>query len=175
MYVVVTHDPGERFSVVILIRWNIFGLRVTPSLSTISLQNVTHATAVQLSCHVLNFTVITFIIKKIRLQQNEISIKLALTWINCSPWMGQRSMSPYGAIMLQLDMVPAVAPHGDIELGWHGFCWFLLIWWHQTVTWTNVHLSSGRSHDIHFRSSFYTLSELRCGESQHCPFLQTLL
>ena len=38
-----------------------------------------------------------------------------------------------------------VAPYDNIDLGQHGFRSWLDAWWHQSITWTNVDLSSLRS------------------------------
>ena len=35
-------------------------------------------------------------------------------------------------------------PYGDIGLGQHWLRQWLVAWWHQTITWTNVDLSSIR-------------------------------
>ena len=29
-------------------------------------------------------------------------------------------------------------PYGDIDLGQHWLRWWLGVWWHQAITWTNV-------------------------------------
>ena len=45
-----------------------------------------------------------------------------------------------------------VTPYGDIDLGQHWFRYWLVAWWHRTVTWTNVALSSVRSSSDHVRA-----------------------
>ena len=45
-----------------------------------------------------------------------------------------------------------VMPYGDIELGQHWIRWWFLAWQHQTITWTNVDLSSVRFSSIHLRA-----------------------
>ena len=42
-----------------------------------------------------------------------------------------------------------VTPYGDIGLGQHWLRWWLVAWWHQAITWTNVDLSSIMSAGIH--------------------------
>ena len=34
-----------------------------------------------------------------------------------------------------------VMPYGNIDLGQHQFRWWLVVWWRQAITWTNVDLS----------------------------------
>ena len=45
-----------------------------------------------------------------------------------------------------------VTPYGDINLGQHWLRQWLVVWQHQTITWTNVDLSSVRSSGIHLRA-----------------------
>ena len=42
-------------------------------------------------------------------------------------------------------------PYGDMELGQHWLRKWLGAWRHQAITWTNVDLSSVKSHGIHLR------------------------
>ena len=42
-----------------------------------------------------------------------------------------------------------MTPYGDINQGQHWFRLWLVAWRHQTITWTNVDLSSVRSSGIH--------------------------
>ena len=41
-----------------------------------------------------------------------------------------------------------VMPYGDINLGRHWYRWWLVAWWHQAITWSNVDLSPVRFRDI---------------------------
>ena len=45
-----------------------------------------------------------------------------------------------------------MTPYGDIDLGQHWLRWWLDAWRYQTITWTNVDLSSVRSCIIHLRT-----------------------
>ena len=45
-----------------------------------------------------------------------------------------------------------VMPFGDIDLGQHWLRQWLVAWWHQVITWTNVDWSSVKSNDIHVRA-----------------------
>ena len=45
-----------------------------------------------------------------------------------------------------------VTPYGDTYLGQHWLRLWLVAWWHQAITWTNIDLSSERPGDIHLRS-----------------------
>ena len=69
------------FSFVIKIRREIV-FSVTPLKEIISLQNFAHAMTAQLSCHVQNFIVITWL--QLGWEQNEISIGFELWWKNRS-------------------------------------------------------------------------------------------
>ena len=42
--------------------------------------------------------------------------------------------------------------YGDIDLGQHWLRQWLVAWWHQAITWTNVDLWSVRSIGIHLRA-----------------------
>ena len=44
-----------------------------------------------------------------------------------------------------------VMPHGNKELGWHRFMLWLVAWWYQAITWTNVDFSSVRLHRMHHK------------------------
>ena len=41
-----------------------------------------------------------------------------------------------------------VMSYGDIDLDWHWYRWWLVAWWHQAITWSNVDLSPVRFCDI---------------------------
>ena len=45
-----------------------------------------------------------------------------------------------------------VTPYGDRDLVQHLFKYWLVVWWHQAITWTNVGWSSVRSCGIHRRA-----------------------
>ena len=45
-----------------------------------------------------------------------------------------------------------VMPYSDINLGQHRLQKWLVAWWHQAITWTNVDLSSARFSDDHLRA-----------------------
>ena len=45
-----------------------------------------------------------------------------------------------------------VTPYGDIDLGQHWFRYWLVAWWHRTVAWTTVALSSVRCSSDHVRA-----------------------
>ena len=45
-----------------------------------------------------------------------------------------------------------VTPYGDVDLGQHWLRQWLVAWRHQAITWTNVDLSSDKSHDIQLRA-----------------------
>ena len=45
-----------------------------------------------------------------------------------------------------------VTPYGDMDLCRHWFRLWLVAWWHQAITWTNVDWSSVKSSDIHIRA-----------------------
>ena len=42
--------------------------------------------------------------------------------------------------------------YGDIDPGQHWLWQWLVVWWHQAITWTNVAWSSVKSNDIHIRA-----------------------
>ena len=46
-----------------------------------------------------------------------------------------------------------MTPYGGRDLGQHWFRQWLVAWWHQAITWTDVDLSSVRPTDIHLRAS----------------------
>ena len=48
-------------------------------------------------------------------------------------------------LSLNLTHCGLVTPYGDIDTGQHWFRQWLLVWRHQTITWTNVDLSSVKS------------------------------
>ena len=50
---------------------------------------------------------------------------------------------------LSLTHCGLVTPYDDRDLGQHWFRKWLVAWWHQAITWTNVDLSSVRSSGIH--------------------------
>ena len=52
-----------------------------------------------------------------------------------------------------------VTPYGDIDLGQHWLRQWLVAWRHQAINWTNVDLSSARSHDIHLRAFSQDISQ----------------
>ena len=43
-------------------------------------------------------------------------------------------------------------PYGDRDLGQHCLRQWLVAWWHQAITWTNVDFLSLKSSDIHIRT-----------------------
>ena len=45
-----------------------------------------------------------------------------------------------------------VMPYGYRDLGQHWLRWWLVAWWHQAITWTNVDWSSLKSSDTHNRA-----------------------
>ena len=45
-----------------------------------------------------------------------------------------------------------MTPYGDRDLGQHWLRQWLVAWWHQAITWTNVDWSSAKSSDIHIRA-----------------------
>ena len=49
----------------------------------------------------------------------------------------------------------SVTPYGDIDLGQYWLSLWIDAWRHQSITWTNAHLSSVSSHSIHHRASPY--------------------
>ena len=83
--------PGAHFmndfAIVIQILWKT-GFSVTPLYGVISLQNFTHGTTAQLSCHVQNFITITSL--QLIWGQNEFSSNLKLWWENRS-WNGSQA------------------------------------------------------------------------------------
>ena len=52
-----------------------------------------------------------------------------------------------------------VMPYGCRDLGQHWFRKWLVAWWHQAITWTNVDMSSLRSSDVHLRAISFEISE----------------
>ena len=52
-----------------------------------------------------------------------------------------------------------VTPYGSRDLSQHWFRQWLVAWWHQAITWTNVDLSSLRSSDVHLRAISLEISE----------------
>ena len=52
-----------------------------------------------------------------------------------------------------------VTPYGDRYLCQHWLRYWLVVWRHQAITWTNVDLSSLRSIDIHLRASSFKIPE----------------
>ena len=44
-----------------------------------------------------------------------------------------------------------VMPYDVIILGQHWFCWWLVVWWHQAIIWTNVEFSSTMCYGNHSR------------------------
>ena len=54
--------------------------------------------------------------------------------------------------MIMLAQCSLATPYDDIEMGQHWLGWWLVVWRHQVMTWTNVDLSSVRSSDIHLRT-----------------------
>ena len=79
----------QRFSILIQIGGQILGFRVTPSLGTISLQNCTHTTTVQESCHARNFTVITFVKKNPTVAEWNFH-QTCINMDKMSPWNGPK-------------------------------------------------------------------------------------
>ena len=59
--------------------------------------------------------------------------------IACEIWKIKIGLTHCGLVTL----------YGDINLGQHWLREWLVAWWHQAITWTNVHLSSIRSSAIH--------------------------
>ena len=49
-------------------------------------------------------------------------------------------------------------PYGGRDLGQHWFRLWLVVWWHQVITWTNVDLSL-RSCDVHLRAISLEMSQ----------------
>ena len=52
-----------------------------------------------------------------------------------------------------------MTPYGDGDLGQHWLRWWLVAWWHQAITWTNVDWSSVKSSDIHIRAISQEMSQ----------------
>ena len=52
------------------------------------------------------------------------------------------------SLRVQLTHCGLVTPFGTRDLGQHWFSQWLVAWRHQAITWTNVDLSSLRSHDV---------------------------
>ena len=57
-----------------------------------------------------------------------------------------------------------VTPYGVRYLSQHWFRYWLVAWWHQAITWTNVHLSLLRSRDIHLRTVSQSIPHLSTTE-----------
>ena len=51
-------------------------------------------------------------------------------------------------------------PYGVMEHGQHWFRQWLVAWWHQAITWTNVDWSSVRSGGIHQRAIFQEIHKI---------------
>ena len=69
-----------------------------------------------------------------------------------------RSMSPYAITrpqwvkyLLGLTHCDLVTPYRDTNLKQHWLRYWLIAWWHQANSWTNVDLPSMKSSEIHFR------------------------
>ena len=45
-----------------------------------------------------------------------------------------------------------VMPYGGKDQGQHWFRWWLIAWWHQAITWTNIDWTSLRSSDVYLRA-----------------------
>ena len=52
-----------------------------------------------------------------------------------------------------------VTPYGNTDLGQHWLRYWLVAWWQQAITWTNVDLSSIRSSVIHLRAILQKISQ----------------
>ena len=52
-----------------------------------------------------------------------------------------------------------MTPYGDKDLGQHLLRQWLVAWWHQAITWTNVDLSSITSSGIHLRAISQEMSQ----------------
>ena len=66
------------------------------------------------------------------------------------------------AILTNVDKVThcgLVTPYEGRDLDQHWFSEWLVAWWHQVITWTNVDLSSLRSSDVHLRSISLEISQ----------------
>ena len=48
-------------------------------------------------------------------------------------------------------------PYGNRDLGQHWFRQWLVAWWHQAITWTNVDLASVRSIGIHLSTILWEI------------------
>ena len=51
-------------------------------------------------------------------------------------------------------------PYGDIDLGQHWLRKWLVAWWHQAITWTNVDLSSMEFCGIHLTTILQAAHEI---------------
>ena len=58
----------------------------------------------------------------------------------------------YTCWMRMLTHCGLVTPYVDRDLGQHWLKLWLVAWWHQAITWTNVDWSSVKSSDIHIRA-----------------------
>ena len=73
----------------------------------------------------------------------------------CCPFLALRSIQlmagePVRRVCIALvTHCGLVTPYGDKELCQHLIRYWLVAWRHQAITWTNVDLSSLRSHSIH--------------------------
>ena len=56
-------------------------------------------------------------------------------------------------LMQKLPHCGLVMPYGDMDLGQHWLRQWLVAWWHQAITWTNVDLSSVTYSDIHLMAT----------------------
>ena len=78
-----------------------------------------------------------------------------ITW---TQWVHAKGTMPYYDIwchhtgVKELTHWGLLSPFVDIDLGQHWFRQWLVAWWHQAITWTNVDLSSARSSGIHLRT-----------------------
>ena len=65
---------------------------------------------------------------------------------------GGNTVTHYVTILTHCGLM-SMMPYGDIELGQHWLRQWLVAWWHQAITWTNVDLSSVRSSDNYLRAN----------------------
>ena len=82
---------------------------------------------------------------------------ITICWSNNIIWNGQSDPGRCPALtqlisQLNLTHWGLVTPFGDRDLGQNWLSLWLLAWWHQTITWTNVDWSSLKSSDIHIRA-----------------------
>ena len=82
-------------------------------------------------------------------------------WVWASPlyplaWRHLKKLSHVS----DLSLSGLVTPYGDIGLGQHWFRWWLVAWWHQAITWTNVDLSSVSSSYLHLMLIFVEIPQL---------------